>query len=441
MKNTLVALLLVLAPAQDSLDKKVTELISKLSDDSIDAREQAVRDLAELGLQAIPVLEKAMGRLEGEGRGRVEEAIKAIRARDTLARTLPPVKPVTLEHRNRPAREALEEIGRQAGIPCEFEGDIGKEAVTVSLKDATFLQAVDAVCAAHGKLVATSQHREMQLGRPPTAKPPGSMHFIEGPVLPFPACHVRQYRVRVNSVGLTKVNTFQGTESSGTLQVDVEWQPGVSPRSCLKFELTELKDDQGRSLLPERKEENDGRGVTLFNRSELESSTQESFEFKYPQPDAAKLSIVRGSIVFAYPKESTTLVFDKPASSKGKSHELHGLKVTLTDYQLRGAEHVITITASGKYAGPADSGRKPSDFEFEGVRLPFSYEDVEPVTESGELLNNSGMSGSSDETSYTMTMTFSSEKAQALKLIRIPCVLLHHTDEVKFELKDIALPK
>ena len=129
MKTLALALLAVLP--QDGLEKKIADLVARLSDDSIDAREQAVKDLADLGPPAIPVLRKAMVKLDGEVRGRVDQAIKAIEARDTLAQSLPPFKTVTLDHRNRPAKEALEEIARHAGFALQFEGDVGKEAVSV----------------------------------------------------------------------------------------------------------------------------------------------------------------------------------------------------------------------------------------------------------------------------------------------------------------------
>jgi hypothetical protein len=444
MKTVLVALVVLAAPAQESLEKKVSELIARLSDDAIDAREQAVRGLADLGPPALPLLEKSISRLEGEVRGRVEEAIRSIRLREKLSQSLPPVKLITLDHRNRPAREALEEIGRQAGITSEFTGEIGKEAVTVSIQGATYFQAIDQVCAAHGKLLPQSAGRGGQfLVVPgPAAVPAGrTMTFTEGPVVPFPTCYVRQYRIRIESVALTKLNNFQGTESSGTLQMEVDWQPGVLPRSSPAFEITELQDNLGRSLLPEKKEDADSRGLTRFTPGGGETSTEETFEFKYPQADATRISLLRGHVVLTYPQEESTLVFTKPADSKGKSRELHGLTVTLTDYQVRGNEHVVTLTTSGKYVGPVDTAKKLAEFDLEAGRLPFSYEEIEAVTEGGGNLNSGGMSATSDEKTYTMTLTFSSEKPQTLKEIRIPCVLVHYEDDIKFELKDITFPK
>ncbi|HXX95272.1 MAG TPA: hypothetical protein VEN81_16740, partial [Planctomycetota bacterium] len=258
MKTVMVLILCLGAPlAQEGLDKKVAEIVARLADDAIDAREQAVKDLAGLGPAAIPVLRKAMARLDGEVRGRIDEAIKAIEAQDTLARSLPPLRTVTLDHRNRPAKEALEEIGRQTGITVQFEGDVGKEPLSITLKGATPLEAFDEVCRKHGQLLPQIQAGEEGLVPLPHAGagPGARIVFLAAPFVAFPTSYVRHYRTRVTEVSLTRVNNFQGTQSTGNLQMEVQWPPNVSPRQCVKFEITALADDKGRSLLAEKKEE------------------------------------------------------------------------------------------------------------------------------------------------------------------------------------------
>ena len=273
------------------------------------------------------------------------------------------------------------------------------------------------------------------------ARPGRRINFTAAPFVAFPAAYVRHYRVRVTEVSLTRVNNFQGTQATGNVQVEIHWPPNVVPKTALKFEITALKDDKGRSLLAEKKEEDGFRRGAIFRNSGVDSETQESVEFKYPEADATKISSIQGHFVLSYPKEIKTLVFEKPAESKGKSLDLHGLKVTLDDYSEKGTEITIKITASGKYAGPVDAAKRDADPDFAESRLPFTYEDVEPVTVSGAPLSQGGMSGGGGEDAYSMTLTFSAEKPQSVKEIRIPCVLVHHLDEVKFELRDIAFPK
>jgi hypothetical protein len=63
------------------------------------------------------------------------------------------------------------------------------------------------------------------------------------------------------------------------------------------------------------------------------------------------------------------------------------------------------------------------------------------VTSGGERLQNRGMSGRGDGKTYSYRLTMQGSKAEAVKEIRIPCVLSYFDDEVKFELRDIVLPK
>jgi hypothetical protein len=437
-------LLLPLAPPQDDLEKKVADLVARLADDSIDARDQAVEDLAALGPAAIPVLKKAQAKTGGEARGRIDEAIRKIELRDALAQSLPPLRKITLEQKNRPARQAIEEIARQAGLAVKFEGDLGAGPVTLSIKDVTPIEAFDAVCRKDGQLTYEPEVGEVAVvlrgPRPPT------LSFTAAPFLEGPAAYVRHYRVRAVELSLIRTNTFKGMKSRGALQIDLHWLPDTHPDRVSKFEVTEIKDDQGR-LLPLEKKEDEANGPLAgahFTLDQGSDSTSSQFDvdFKFPEADAKKIASLKGTFVATYPKERKTLVFEKPRDMRGKSLDLHGLKLTLEDYQDRGTEHTIKIVVSGKYAGPKDPakeglGEEDSFYE----RLPFSTGEIEYVTESGEPLQHSSSSSSGNPDSYTFTVTLRAEKAEVLREIRIPCILTHHLDEVKFELTDIAFPK
>ncbi len=440
MKTAALALALLLGSPQEGVEKQVNDLVARLADDAIDARDLAVRGLAELGPAAIPILRKIMAKMEGEGRGRVEEAIRAIERRDTLSRSLPPLKRITLDHRNRPAQEAVEEIARQTGLPVHFQGDPPKGAITLTLKDATPLEAFDAVCRKDGQLsFRVDPEGSFRRGGP---RPPARIVFSAAPFVAFPAAFVRHYRVSVTELSLTRTNTFRGTQASGSVSVNLHWLPDTRPKSLRKFEVTEIKDDRGRSLLPEKKDgEETFPGTTRFGQEDLGCSTDESVEIKYPEADAVKIATLKGSFVFSYPKETKTLSFEKPADMKGRSLDLHGLKITLEDYKEQAQEISIKIVVSGKYAGPKDPAKEGVDEDLPEARFPFSYDDIEALSEGGEPLDSSSMSSGGSDDHYRFTLTYRTPKPQSLKEIRIPCVLAYHIDKVEFEIKDIAFPK
>jgi hypothetical protein len=124
-------------------------------------------------------------------------------------------------------------------------------------------------------------------------------------------------------------------------------------------------------------------------------------------------------------------VFEKPFEP-GKSLELNGLKTTLKEVREADGSINITLELSGRFAG------RVGDAE-DGA--PFNYDDVRPITESGKRLRSRGMSGRGDGQTTTWTLRYSPAAGDALKEIRIPCVLDRFEDEVKFEIRDIPLPR
>jgi hypothetical protein len=429
--------------AQDDLEKKVAAIVARLADDSIDAREQAVKDLADLGTGAIPLLKKAIAKAGDETRGRLEEAIRTIELRDALARSLPPLQKITLDLKKRPAREAIEEIASRAGIGVKFEGDLGKGTITLALKDVTPIEALDAVCRADGQLTyqIDTGDEALEAVKPGVPVLP-RLSFTAAPFVDCPATYVRHYRIRAVELSLIRTNSFKGTKSRGNVQLELFWLPGTHPDQVTRFEVEEIKDDQGRILPLEKKEEGDPLAGAHLTLDGLDPAAgQYAFDFKYPEADAKKVASMKGSFTVTYPKETKTLVFEKPAEKRGKSLELHGLKITLEEYQNRGTEHTVKIVVGGKYAGPKDPAKEEADPDSLLEHLPFSPGEIEFITESGlPLQQGSSTSGTVNE-NYVFTVTLHAEKTETLKEIRIPCVLTHHLDGVKFELKDMVFPK
>src|SRR5258706_15573584 len=95
--------------AQEDTLKKIDDIIPRLSDDAIEVRDKAVQGLADLGPAALPLLRKRAAELGAETRGRLLEACTRIESRNTLAKYLPPLKKITLDWDNKPAREALDQ--------------------------------------------------------------------------------------------------------------------------------------------------------------------------------------------------------------------------------------------------------------------------------------------------------------------------------------------
>lgn len=430
------------SPQDDELSRKIDEIVPRLSDDSIDVRDRAVQALADLGPAAIPLLKQRAGELGPETSGRLLEACARIESRNTLAKSLPPLKRVTLDWENRPARDAVEEIGRRTGLavdPSSGLGAAGDASVTFSLKEATPVEALDELCRRAGLTWRAYDEDSFDARRraPTAARGTPRIHLQPGKPVEYPATYVRHYRARVTTISMTRTNTFQANSANAQLHLDFSWAPDVKPDSLHSFRITELQDEHGRSLLQEENERFRGRIRTTRRFRPRDPSTQSQYvAFKFPEADARKIAVLKGTAVFTYPQEIRILSIPKPAEAAGKSVELNGLTITLKEFQEKGSGHSLTLVVTGKFQGPGET------FDDDGFgSLPFSYQDVELVTGAGDVLRQQGMSGRGDGATYTWTLDFEGDKASGVKEVRINCVLRRFHDEAAFEIRDIALPK
>jgi hypothetical protein len=429
------ALALVLFAPQDDLSKRIDEVLSRLNDDAVEVRDAALKELVGLGPPALPLLQARLEKLEAETKGRVQEACRRIEAAAALARVLPPLRKVTLEAKDKPLKEVVEEIARQTGLPIDPGNGSFETPVTLSLKDALPLEALDAACQATKgalyQIIDEEGHGMAMFRRRRGAAPAGSRIALEsGTWVPYPAQYVRHYKVRVTQVSLNKVNAFDDVRRTGQLSIDLQWPPDVKPDRMLRFRVSELKDEQGRSLL-QKEDEDDGMARERIRRG-WGVGAQHSVQFKYPEAGAKKIGILRGEAGVEFPKDVRTVVFEKPAETKGKIEEVDGLKITLKDCKLEGKNHTVVLEMTGRLRGAAGD---PDDGAY-----PFSWEDVEVLTESGERPSHGGMSGGGGGGQYTWTLNYRGNKAEALKEVRVRLVLTRHADEFKFELKDIPFP-
>lgn len=431
-----VAWLLVLQTAapQDDLEKRVAELVGRLNEASIEAREQVVEDLVRLGPAAVPALRRAAASLDGEARGRLDAALRTLALAEALHRTLPPLRRVTLDVRNRPARDVLEEIGRQAGLRLAFEDElIGRTPITLALKGATPLEALDLACRRESGLAVAHATSDDEPPTPPHLK----VLVTDEPALP--SVYVRHYRVQVTSLALAKVQRFKAVEATGSLGLRVSWAPDVRPAALLSLKLTAIDDDRGRSLLPEPPEE--AGGLTVFQQAGYEGEHQEDVDFKHPAADAAKIASLKGTLVFSYPLEGRTLRFDPEAEERDRTRELHGLRFTLGPLQEKRGQVVIRFSVEGRYTGPVDPARAFRTVEDPNLPPLFHEGDLRAEMADGRTLEPVFESAVVEEGRHGYMYALRNAKLADLKAILIPCTLVHHVDRVDFALTDLLLPR
>ena len=439
--KTLLALVVALGPLQDDLGKRIDRLIGRLGDDSVDARDEATRELSKLANEAIPHLKKRLESLDPESRQRVKEAIQQIETRQAVEGVLPPLRRVTLNMEDRTVGDVLDELRKQTHLSIDSANASVDGTVSIELKDATPFQAFDELCRKAGGLSYDLSNRNHFGLRHGMGTAQGvRVRFINQSAPDYPVSYARHYCTRVTSVSLQKSTSFRGAQQNhATLMVQLMWTPDVKPESVIEFRPTRIEDDQGRSLLPERDERlrrsRRRQRVTGFGRRE--GLISEHVQLTFPEADARKIAIFEGVATLLFPKEVKTLRFENPAEAVGETVELEGMQITLKAYRAKKTLHSLTLEVTGNLRRDQGEQERRSGMG----ELPFSYQDVTLVTESGAELMRGGMSGGGGNGKYTLQISQSSREPEIVTEIRIPCVLSYFKDKVKFEFKDIDLPK
>src|SRR5262245_6829724 len=126
-------------------DPDVDALLKQLTDDAIEVRDKAAATLIELGEKAEAKVKARMQSAEGELKQVCKRILERIAVPKKLRGVLPPLRKVTLEAKDRNLKEVIEDLKQQTGLAVDWTGD---GDVTVSVKDVTPFEALEAICKA-----------------------------------------------------------------------------------------------------------------------------------------------------------------------------------------------------------------------------------------------------------------------------------------------------
>lgn len=157
-----------------------------------------------------------------------------------LLQDRPATKTFGLTVEKKPAVEAIALIAEKSGFKCSYGGDYFQKGdnadapVTLDLKGATFFGAVEALCAAHGKLFYLVSEGGCTVYAGPRLTPP---KFESGP-----------YRFLINSVIESVETDFASTTRTFSVELCAYYQPDLHPVRYENLKITECTDDSGRAL-------------------------------------------------------------------------------------------------------------------------------------------------------------------------------------------------
>src|SRR6185295_11025493 len=167
--------------------------------------------------------------------------------------------------------------------------------IPFEVKDATVLEAFDAIC--HAGNVTVSMEN-------------GQFTLFTGAYVDQPRYFYGHYYFRLGEFDVTKVVTFRKPAVQRfSIQMEMIWDPAAAPARFRPVQVLEAVDDRGKSLLlppapadAPAEEDDSGSNVTL--------------RLQPPSPAATKLVSLRGYVPIVLPKTRSLITLDAPAEGK-----------------------------------------------------------------------------------------------------------------------------
>jgi hypothetical protein len=403
---TRFALLLLLLGPQDP---DVESLIKQLGDESLEIREKAVAALVGLGDKAEEKLKARLATAEGEFKARLEGVLRDIDNARRLRAVFPPLRRVSLDVKGLPVRDVLDRLKKETGLPID-DSAAGDKAVTVSLKEALPLEALDAVCRAAdleylpGSVRFGAKRDTIILHRGHT----GSQRAFAGPMV------INARHLSVN-----------GDSSRAQILITQYWPPGYLPSRLADWDLTSARDDQGNDLRLDM-------GLHGARDSILADLDRESvILLKGPAPEAKSVTVKgRGAILF--PVTQDILSFKPPGDCLGqeKKSGLITVRLETAEVEENLARFKIKVTQEG------------GDLARVGIYATFfSNRNVRLVTAGGIVTGNASYSASNMVRGGMNVDLEYRQVTSPVTALEFVFDTEEHRVDFEFELKDIPLPK
>ncbi|HZL73442.1 MAG TPA: hypothetical protein VFC86_13350, partial [Planctomycetota bacterium] len=406
-------------------DPDVDALLKQLEDESIEVREKAATKLIELGDKAEEKVKARLASADGELKHLCKRILEQLAVPKKLRGLLPPLRKVTIDAKDRSLKEVLEDLRTQGALTLET-GEVGDAAVSVSIKEATPLEALDAVCKAAGYgyfIDGRTQYTKGKFlaagGAAPAIVESGvesKIRLQPGSYLAVPRQFIRHYLVEPTNISLSKSDNFRQSYNAANLNLRVAWAPGANPQTG-EIAVESATDDKGRVLFEAPKNAPKYSGGGTYISGGLNASVQ----LAYPEADARKIASIKGKATIKYLLEEKILSFEPVEAAEPQKKEHDGIKVEMTGYKIDGNSVTVSFTFTGRSAEP---GAPPGSLHSMPIRLK---------TEDGSAGYSGGRSsrrgGDGEVTTCEMTFRNVTSKVKAVEIV---AETIYHSDSFDF---------
>jgi hypothetical protein len=309
----LVLPLLLLLPAlpacgelQDAGNDRLTAATRDL--DSGDPRRvfAAVQTIAQLGGASLPAIDARAKEAKGRVRDYLELAAEEIRLAPHLP-GFPPVKRLSMKSTDKNVVELLSDLRARTGAAIALDNLLDEEKlpeIAFEVKDATMLEAFDAICHA-GNVTVSMENSQFML--------------YTGTYVDLPRFFYGHYYFRLSEYDhLKTVNFRRPAVETFDVHMEMIWDPAAAPLRYQPVRVVEALDDRGRSLVRPEPKPRDPNAAKPEDEPDFETlGPAMTLHLLPPSPAAQKIAVLRGFCPIVLPKARTTLTFETAESRKG----------------------------------------------------------------------------------------------------------------------------
>lgn len=315
------------AAPEASLEGRVREYAAQLSEPR--TRERALDRLGHLGLPALPLLRRA-----GASREALESVAADVELHEKIRDSYGPPHTFTFDGAEDSVGSFLSRIEDAAGCSSYRYLMDAARRISVPLKDASFWEALDAICRA-GELVY-SPYIGDQLYISPThgAPMPERPRSYHGPLV-----------VLVERFTLERRILFDRTTEELSARLLCAWERHVSPRGLRRCVLTRVEDDTGRSLLPAAGKTEPAAALPAA-KAMMYYDMLEVKSLKPPAPGAKKIAVFEGTLDLEFPERVERAPFVNPADSAPACRNAGEVAVDLRSFSAGNQEIAAEISLS-----------------------------------------------------------------------------------------------
>jgi len=291
----------------------------------------AVQAIVQMGGASLPVIEARAKEAKGRLRDYLELAAEEIRSAPHLP-GYPAVKRLSMKSSDRNVVELLADLRARTGAALSLDNLLEEEKLPefpFEVKDATMLEAFDAICHA-GNVTISMQN--------------GQFMLFTGPYVDLPRFFYGHYFLRLGDFEIVKTVTFRKPATQTfNLQMEMVWDPAAAPLRFKPARIVEAVDDRGKSLvLPPSLPEPGAKKENNPSPDAEDSGPNTMLHLAAPSAAATKVSFVRGFATIVLPKSRASVAFPSPQPEQtgnagdfqfkivGVDSEHHLLRLTLT---------------------------------------------------------------------------------------------------------------